>query len=53
MTDLGPAFEGVDPTELDELAAAGWGEGDHEDAHVPDDLLELHVALELVEAGVL
>lgn len=51
--ELPAGFTGVDPAALDELAAAGWGEGDHEDPHVPGDLLELHVALEAKEAGLL
>jgi hypothetical protein len=51
--ELPPGFAGADPAALDELAAAGWGEGDHEDPHIPGDLLALHVALEAQEAGLL
>jgi hypothetical protein len=39
---------------LIELAAFGWGEGDGDDPHVPEGLLELHEVLEwqaAVEAG--
>lgn len=31
---------------LDELAAAGWGEGDTDDHHVPPGLVELHEILD-------
>jgi hypothetical protein len=51
--ELPPGFEGVDPADLDALAAAGWGEGDDEDPHVPGDLLALHVAIEADQAGLL
>jgi hypothetical protein len=51
--ELPPTFDDADPAELDALAAAGWGEGDHEDPHVPGDLLALHVAIEADAAGLL
>lgn len=51
--ELPPGFADADPDELDALEAAGWGEGDHEDPHVPGDLLALHVAIEADEAGLL
>lgn len=51
--ELPPGFADADPAELEALAAAGWGEGDHEDPHVPGDLLALHVAIEADEAGLL
>jgi hypothetical protein len=51
--ELPPGFDGVEAADLDALDAAGWGEGDHEDPHVPGDLLALHVAIEAQEAGLL
>lgn len=51
--ELPAGFADATPEELDELAAAGWGEGDHEDPHIPGDLLALHVAIEADEAGLL
>jgi hypothetical protein len=44
---------GVDPADLRALADAGWGEGDHDDPHVPPDLLELGEAIKAREAGLL
>ena len=38
---------------LQALAAAGWGEGDDEDPHVPGDLLALYEAIEAQDAGLL
>lgn len=51
--ELPPGFDGVDPADLNALAAAGWGEGDDEDPHVPPDLLELGEAIKAREAGLL
>lgn len=50
---LPPGLTAEDAQALEDLAAAGWGEGDHEDPHIPDGLLELHVAIEADEAGLL
>jgi hypothetical protein len=49
----GTAVSSADVDALHELAAAGWGEGDHQDPHVPPSLLELHVAIEARDAGML
>jgi hypothetical protein len=51
--ELPPGVTEADASALDELAAAGWGEGDDGDPHVPGDLLELHEAIEAREAGLL
>ncbi len=51
--DLEAMFAGCTPEDLAELAEAGWGEGDHQDPHVDPGLLELHVAIEATEAGLL
>lgn len=51
--ELPPGFSHARPEDLDALAAAGWGEGDHEDPHVPPDLLELGEAIKAREAGLL
>ena len=40
------AFDALPAEEWQALAAAGWGEGDGQDHHVPPDLLELHEVLE-------
>lgn len=51
--ELPPRFHGAAPAELVELTNAGWGEGDHEDPHVPAELLELGEAIKAREAGLL
>ena len=33
--EVPPSFEGVNPADLEALAAAGWGEGDDDDAGLP------------------
>ena len=51
--ELPPGVAPEDAAGLEELAAAGWGEGDDADPHVPGDLLELHEAIEAHQAGLL
>lgn len=51
--ELPPGFREEDAEALQELADAGWGEGDDQDPHLPAGWLELGEAIEAKKAGLL
>jgi hypothetical protein len=51
--ELPPGVTEADVPALQELKAAGWGEGDTDDPHLPEGLLELGEAIQAHEAGLL